>query len=77
VRYAEHGYPVEAVRQAQAARDWELAARVLVGHFLGLVLDGQGATAHELLDRFPAHVLAADPELAVLMGADELFGGSL
>jgi len=75
--YAQHGYPVEAVREAQAAQDWELAARVLVGHFLGLVLDGQGATAHELLARFPDHVLAADTELAVLMAADELFGRSL
>ena len=27
--YAEHGYPVEAVRQAQAAQDWPLAARLL------------------------------------------------
>ena len=50
---------------------------MLVGHFLGLVLDGQGATACELLARFPDHVLAADTELAVLMAADELFGRSL
>jgi LuxR family maltose regulon positive regulatory protein len=27
--YAEHGYPVEAVRHAQAAQNWRLAARVL------------------------------------------------
>jgi LuxR family transcriptional regulator, maltose regulon positive regulatory protein len=71
--YAEHGYPVEAVRHAQAARDWNLAARLLSEHFLSLVLDGQGATAHELLARFPAHVGDADPKLAVLMAADELF----
>ena len=30
--YAEHGYPVEAVRHAQAAQNWVLAARVLSGH---------------------------------------------
>jgi LuxR family transcriptional regulator, maltose regulon positive regulatory protein len=75
--FAAHGYPVEAVRHAQAAQDWSLAARLLSDHFLGLVLDGQGATAHELLARFPAEVADADPKLAVLMAADELFRRSL
>jgi LuxR family maltose regulon positive regulatory protein len=27
--YTEHEYPVEAIRHAQAARDWTLAARLL------------------------------------------------
>jgi LuxR family transcriptional regulator, maltose regulon positive regulatory protein len=75
--YAEHGYPVEAVRHAQAARDWALAARLLSDHFVGLTLDGQGATAHELLARFPAEVVDADPRLTVLMAADELLRRSL
>jgi LuxR family transcriptional regulator, maltose regulon positive regulatory protein len=75
--FAAHGYPVEAARHAQAAQDWSLAARLLSDHFLGLVLDGQGATAHELLAGFPADVVAADPKLTVLMAADELFRRSL
>jgi LuxR family transcriptional regulator, maltose regulon positive regulatory protein len=74
---AGHGYPVEAVRHAQAAGSWDLAARLLSDHFLGLVLDGQGATAHELLVRFPAEMVDADPKLAVLMAADELLRRSL
>lgn len=41
---AEHGYPVEAIRQAQSARDWHLAARVLADHWPVLHLDGQAAT---------------------------------
>jgi ATP/maltotriose-dependent transcriptional regulator MalT len=65
--YAEHGYPVEAVRHAQAAQDWGLAARVLSDHWIGL---GLGATAHELLARFPADVIAADAELAARMAGD-------
>jgi LuxR family maltose regulon positive regulatory protein len=32
---AGHGYPVDAVRHAQAAGDWELAARLLAGHWSG------------------------------------------
>ena len=75
--FAAHGYPVEAIRHTQAAQDWSLAARLLSEHFLGLVLDGQGATAHELLAGFPADLVAADPELVVLMAADELFRRSL
>src|SRR5215472_17360607 len=74
--FAGHGYPVEAVRHAQAAQDWALAARLLADHWLGLVLNGQGATAYELLTRFPAGAVAADAELIALMAAGELTWGS-
>jgi LuxR family maltose regulon positive regulatory protein len=75
--FAEHGYPVEAVRHAQAAQDWGLAARLLAGHWFGLVLDGRVATMHELLARFPAGVVAADAELTVLTAGCQMYRGSL
>ena len=75
--FAGHGYPVEAVRHAQAAQDWELAARVLAGHWPGLYLDGQAAVIHELLAGFPAEIRAADAELAAVAAGDELARGSL
>jgi LuxR family maltose regulon positive regulatory protein len=75
--FAGHGYPVEAVRHAQAARNWGLAARVLAGHWPGLYLDGQAAVIHELLTGFPAGQLVADAELAALAAGDELARGSL
>lgn len=75
--FAEHGYPVEAVRHAQAAKDWALAARVLSDHWLGLFTEGQAATAHELLTGFPAEAFVAEPELAVLAASDHLVRGSL
>ena len=75
--YAEHGYLVEAVRHAQTAGDWGLAARVLSDHWVGFGLNGLGATAHELLARFPAGVIAADAELAARRAGDELGRGSL
>jgi LuxR family maltose regulon positive regulatory protein len=75
--YADHGYLVEAVRHAQAAEDWGLAARLLSDHWVGFGLNGLGATAHELLARFPADVIAADAELAARMAGDELARGSL
>jgi LuxR family maltose regulon positive regulatory protein len=75
--FAGHGYPVEAVRHAQAAQDWPLAARLLAGHWPGLYLDGQAATVHGLLAGFPAEQLVADAELAAVAAGDELAGGSL
>jgi LuxR family maltose regulon positive regulatory protein len=75
--YAEHGYPVEAVRQAQAAQDWALAARLLSDRWVGLGLAGLGGTAHELLARFPAGVIAADAELAARVAGVQLARGSM
>ena len=74
---AEHGFPVEAIRHAQAARDWGLAARLLADHWAGLQVGGQAATVHALLAAFPAQAAAADAGLAVLAAADELAHGSL
>src|SRR5689334_2841428 len=75
--YAGHKFPVEAVRHAQGAQDWGLAARLLADHWPGLYLGGQAATVHELLAGFPAEARAADAELAALAAADELTQGSL
>ncbi|MGH3234991.1 MAG: LuxR C-terminal-related transcriptional regulator, partial [Streptosporangiaceae bacterium] len=75
--FARNGYPAEAIRHAQAARDWGLATRLIADHWPGLHLDGQDATIHELLAGFPAALLPADAELAVVAAADELARGSL
>jgi LuxR family maltose regulon positive regulatory protein len=75
--FARHGYPMEAVRHAQAAQDWELAAGLLADHLYSLLLDGQAATTQELLAQFPAATRRADAELATLMAADELAHGGL
>jgi LuxR family transcriptional regulator, maltose regulon positive regulatory protein len=75
--FAGHGHAVEAIRHAQGARDWGLAARLLADHWPGLQLGGQAATVHVLLAGFPAEARAADAELAALVAADELARGSL
>jgi len=75
--FAAHGFPVEAIRHAQAGQDWGLAARLLADHWPGLLLDGQAATVHELLAAFPADAAATYAELAVLIAADQLASGSL
>src|SRR5580693_612461 len=75
--FAEHGFAVEAIRHAQAARDWGLAARLLADHWPSLYLGGRTATGHELMAGFPAGAPAADAELAAVAAADELAQGSL
>src|SRR5215470_15499093 len=75
--FAGHGYPVAAVRHAQAARNWRLAARLLADNWYSLQLDGQAATTHQLLAGFPAGIRTADAELAALAAAEELAHGSL
>ena len=74
---AGRGYQVEAIRHAQAAQDWALAARLLADRWPGLYLDGRAATVHELLAGFPAQTRAADAELAAVAAGDELAQGSL
>jgi LuxR family maltose regulon positive regulatory protein len=74
---AGHGHPVEAVRQARAAEDWGLAARLLCDHWLDLYLGGRGAILAELLAGFPRQVVAASPELTAVQVAGDLIRGSL
>jgi LuxR family transcriptional regulator, maltose regulon positive regulatory protein len=74
---AEHGHPVEAIRHAQAAENWDLATRVLADSWRQMYLDGRLATARELLSGFPPGLLAADAELALLAAADRRAAGSL
>ena len=78
---AGHGHPVEAVRQAQAAGDWGMAARLLSDNWLDLYLGGRGATLAGLLAgllaRFPCRVVAASPELTAVQVAGDLVRGAL
>jgi LuxR family maltose regulon positive regulatory protein len=75
--FARHGDPVQAIRHAQAAQDWPLATRLLADHSLGLSLDGQGGTVHELLAGFRADTVVADAELAAQLAVDQVLRGSL
>jgi LuxR family maltose regulon positive regulatory protein len=75
--FEENGYVVEATRQAQAARDWAHAARLLADNYVGLVLDGRKATLRALLDAFPGGAAEDDPELALVFATGRLYDGLL
>ncbi|WP_028479430.1 LuxR C-terminal-related transcriptional regulator [Nocardia sp. CNY236] len=75
--FAEHGYPVQAIRHAQAAQNWDLASGLLADHWPGLHLDGRATTVHDLLGGFPIERIATDAELAAIAATDELSHGSV
>lgn len=74
---AEHRYPVEAIRHAQAAEDWDQAAVLLADNFMTLLLDGRQGTLRALLADFPAGVTAMDADLLAMTAAIELWQGAL
>ena len=75
--FAENGHPLDAIRHAQEAADWDGAARLLVNHALSLTLDGEESAVHAILERFPPATFEADPELIVVRAADEIARGGL
>jgi LuxR family maltose regulon positive regulatory protein len=81
--HASHGSPLEAVRHAVEAGDWELAAEVVGEQWLVFVLRGGGTVLYELVRRIPAEAIRSSAELALATagllleqgdheGADEL-----
>ena len=61
----QEGYIADAIRHAQAARDWPLASRLLADHHLDLTLDGRWGTVCQFLSTFPDDVVATNAELAL------------
>jgi LuxR family maltose regulon positive regulatory protein len=74
--HEQEGDIVEAIRHAQAARDWPLASRLLADNHLDLTLDGRTGEVGELLTAFPDDVAAADPELALVFATARLLQGA-
>ncbi len=75
--YEQEGYIVEAIRHANAARDWPLASRLLADHHVDLSLDGRTGTVRGLLGAFPDDVVAGDPELALVFATARLLDQEL
>jgi LuxR family maltose regulon positive regulatory protein len=74
--FSEHGFPVEAVRHAQAVQDWDRAGRLVADHGLDAVLNGRAAAVHRLVTSFPAGPETADAEVTAVAAAAELMLGS-
>jgi LuxR family maltose regulon positive regulatory protein len=72
---SDRGYVIEAITHALAAEDDDLVTRLLVEHYFSLMLDGRQATVRSLVDAVARRSDA--PEIAAVLAADELIGGSL
>jgi LuxR family maltose regulon positive regulatory protein len=75
--HEQQGYPVEAIRHAQAAGDWAHASRLIADNYVDLVFDGRKATLRALLAAFPAGAPEANPELALACATARLYDGLL
>jgi len=74
--YAEHGLVIDAIKHAQAAKDWQFAGELIGQHGFSLMLDGSFATLRALLEPFPPGELT-NPELAALLAYGEVIRPSL
>jgi LuxR family maltose regulon positive regulatory protein len=74
--YAENGFGVEAIRHAQAGRDWPRAVDLLMEQVFTLVLDGETATFQEFVEPL-AERAVDDPESALLVAVDRLIRGAI
>ena len=75
--YESEGHVVEAIRHAQAARDWPLATRLLADHHVDLTLDGRAGTVRQLLAVFTGEAAEQDAELALVFALVRLLDGAL
>jgi LuxR family maltose regulon positive regulatory protein len=73
--FAAHGYVLEAINHSVAADDRDLMASLLVERYFTLMLDGHLASVRSLVDAAVSRSPTA--ELALVVAADELIGGSL
>ncbi len=74
--YADHALPIEAIRHAQAAKDWRYAGDLMGEYGFSLALDGTYATVTTLLKAFPAEAFD-NPELAAFLAYGEVLRPSL
>jgi LuxR family maltose regulon positive regulatory protein len=70
--FADHGDPIAAIRHAELAEDWQLAAELLGRHWVQLVLDGEEATLRTLLAGLPPGLADTDSEVATIAAAGRL-----
>jgi LuxR family maltose regulon positive regulatory protein len=75
--FADHDQPVPAMHHAQAAEDWDIAARLLVDNALRLTLSGDEGLVHEILSAFPSAVVESNPELIGVVAGDRIGSGAL
>jgi LuxR family maltose regulon positive regulatory protein len=75
--FARNGRPIEAVRHAVAAADWQLAADVIGSQWLVCMVRGSGGVLRELAAEIPRDVVNGDAELSLAMAGLGLEAGEI
>jgi LuxR family transcriptional regulator, maltose regulon positive regulatory protein len=75
--FARHGQPVDAVRHAVAASNWQLAAEIVGAQWVACVVHGSGAVLRELASEIPSDIVNGDAELALAMAGLSLEAGEI
>lgn len=74
--YLRHAMPVDAVRYALRGGLWPLAAELVGGHLLTLVVRHSTREIDDLLSAMPRDALLSHPELAAALAAARMYRGS-
>jgi LuxR family maltose regulon positive regulatory protein len=74
--YALHGMAGDAVRQALAAEDWNLASAIVESQWPGLIFGARARTTTDVVPPLPSRV-GRDPRLALAFAAERLDAGDL
>jgi LuxR family maltose regulon positive regulatory protein len=75
--FARNGQPVEAVRHAVVASDWQRAADIVGAQWIVSVVHGSGAVLLELASEIPSEIVNGDAELALAMAGMLLEAGEI
>ncbi|TCN43885.1 LuxR family maltose regulon positive regulatory protein [Kribbella orskensis] len=73
--FAENGHPLEALRQAAEAADWQLLGRLFVRQAMHLLVSSERTELDAILARIPSHLFADGPELALCAAGRLMFAG--
>jgi LuxR family transcriptional regulator, maltose regulon positive regulatory protein len=75
--FARHGQPVDALRHAVVASDWQLAAEIVGAQWVVCVVHGSGAVLRELASEIPSEIVNGNAELALAMAGLSLEAGEI
>ena len=73
--FHEHDRPIDALRHAAAAEDWEFVGTLAGAHWVRLLLEGELEPLRKVLDQLPEDLVRGDPEIAIALAGAHVDAG--
>ncbi len=73
--FHEHDRPIDALRHAAAAEDWEFVGTLAGAHWVRLLLEGELDPLRKVLDQLPEDLVRSDPEIAIALAGAHVDAG--